>query len=41
MGYGEPRLENKWWFDLEDVHGDGVLTVPARSGERGDHRPNK
>jgi reductive dehalogenase len=41
MGYGEPKLENKWWFDLEDVHGDGVLRVPPRAGKRGDHRPKK
>jgi len=28
MGYGRPHYENKWWLDLEDVKGDGVLTVP-------------
>jgi hypothetical protein len=38
MGYGEPKLENKWWFDLEDVLGDGVLEVPSRSGKRGNYR---
>ena len=33
MGYGKPRPENKWWFDLEDV--DGVLQIPTtkESGE--------
>jgi reductive dehalogenase len=34
MGYGKPKLENKWWLDLEDV--DGVLQVPARAGNRKD-----
>lgn len=28
MGYGKPHYENKWWLDLEDVNGDGVLTIP-------------
>jgi 3-chloro-4-hydroxyphenylacetate reductive dehalogenase len=28
MGYGKPHYENKWWLDLEDVNGDGVLVVP-------------
>ena len=32
MGYGKPKLKNKWWLDLEDV--DGTLQVPPRSGER-------
>jgi reductive dehalogenase len=27
LGYGKPKPENKWWFDLEEV--DGVLQVPA------------
>jgi len=26
MGYGKPRPENQWWFDLEDV--DGILQIP-------------
>ncbi|MFC1532277.1 reductive dehalogenase [Thermodesulfobacteriota bacterium] len=39
MGYGMPKLENKWWYDLEDV--DGVLRVPPHSGERGNHKPKK
>jgi hypothetical protein len=33
MRYGELRLENRGWFNLEDVHGHGVLKVPARSGK--------
>jgi reductive dehalogenase len=28
LGYGKPHYENKWWFDLEDVNGDGVLSIP-------------
>lgn len=41
MGYSKPRLKNKWWFDLEDVKGDGKLTVPKRAGSRGNHRHQK
>jgi hypothetical protein len=37
MGYVKPKLERKWWFDLEDVN--GVLTVPSRAGERGNNIP--
>jgi ferredoxin len=29
LGYGKPRLENKWWFDLEEV--DGILRIPPDS----------
>jgi hypothetical protein len=29
FGYGKPRPEEKWWFDLEEV--DGVLRIPAGS----------
>ena len=39
MGYGIPKLKNKWWYDLEDV--DGVLQVPRHSGERGNFKPPK
>ena len=39
IGYGKPKLENKWWFDLEEV--DGVLRVPSRAGERNISRPKK
>jgi reductive dehalogenase len=28
LGYGKPDYNNKWWFDLEDVNGDGVLSIP-------------
>lgn len=37
MGYIEPKLENKWWLDLEDV--DGILGVPSHAGRRGDNKP--
>jgi reductive dehalogenase len=33
MGYGKPKPENKWWFDLEDV--DGVLQIPTTKGSGG------
>jgi 3-chloro-4-hydroxyphenylacetate reductive dehalogenase len=29
MGYGKPDYSRKWWFDLEDVAGDGILKIPA------------
>jgi reductive dehalogenase len=29
LGYGKADYRDKWWFDLEDVNGDGVLTIPA------------
>ncbi|MBW2000041.1 MAG: 4Fe-4S dicluster domain-containing protein, partial [Deltaproteobacteria bacterium] len=32
LGYGKPKLEDKWWLDLEEV--DGVLRVPERAGNR-------
>lgn len=38
FGYGKPKPEYKWWFDLEDVN--GVLRVPTRSGERGNNKPS-
>jgi len=28
LGYGKPDYTKKWWFDLEDVNGDGVLEIP-------------
>ncbi|MFB0507331.1 MAG: reductive dehalogenase [Thermodesulfobacteriota bacterium] len=31
LGYGNPKPENKWWFDLEEV--DGVLRIPPDSIE--------
>jgi reductive dehalogenase len=34
LGYGKPDYSRKWWFDLEDVAGDGILKTPAnRKGE--------
>ena len=33
MGYGKPRPENKWWFDLEDV--DGILQIPTSKRSSG------
>jgi len=32
LGYGKPDYTKKWWFDLEDVKGDGVLEVPGKKG---------
>jgi hypothetical protein len=32
LGYGNPKLENKWWYDLEEV--DGALRAPDRAGKR-------
>jgi len=29
LGYGKPKPEKKWWFDLEDL--DGVLEIPKKS----------
>lgn len=29
LGYGKPDYSRKWWFDLEDVAGDGILQTPA------------
>lgn len=28
MGYGKPDDKNKWWLDLEDKNGDGILSIP-------------
>jgi len=36
MGYTKPKLEHKWWFDLEDV--DGVLRIPPHAGRRGNNQ---
>jgi hypothetical protein len=33
MGYGNPDYKNKWWFDLEDENGDGVLTI-SKNGDK-------
>jgi reductive dehalogenase len=29
LGYGKPDPAKKWWCDLEDVAGDGILHVPS------------
>jgi reductive dehalogenase len=29
LGYGKHDYSKKWWFDLEDVAGDGILQIPA------------
>jgi len=31
MGYGKPDDSTKWWFDLEDIGGDGVFQIPGTS----------
>lgn len=36
LGYDKPKLENKWWLDLEIV--DGAFTIPQRAGNRGDNK---
>jgi ferredoxin len=28
LGYGKPNYNKKWWYYLEDVNGDGILTIP-------------
>jgi ferredoxin len=39
LGYDKPKLESKWWLDLEDV--DGALQIPSYAGERGDNLPQQ
>lgn len=43
LGYGKPRVENKWWLDLEEV--DGSLRLhsqpPPRGGQRGKGRQSR
>jgi hypothetical protein len=34
LGYGKPDPKRKWWLDLEDVEGDGVLHVPQTNGKQ-------
>jgi reductive dehalogenase len=29
LGYGKPDYSKKWWYDLEDVAGNGILQIPA------------
>ena len=40
LGYGKPKQFNKWWFDLEDVKGDGNLSIPEYKARRGNNKPN-
>ena len=30
MGYGKPDYSKKWWFDLVDVNGNGLLQIPGK-----------
>jgi len=30
MGYGKTDYRKKWWFDLADFKGDGVLQIPDK-----------
>jgi len=36
LGYDKPKLENKWWLDLEIV--DGAFKIPPHAGNRGDNK---
>ncbi len=36
LGYDNPKLENKWWLDLEIV--DGAFKIPSHAGNRGDYK---
>jgi reductive dehalogenase len=36
FGYDKPKLENKWWLDLEIV--DGAFKIPSHAGNRGDNK---
>jgi 3-chloro-4-hydroxyphenylacetate reductive dehalogenase len=31
MGYGKPDYSKKWWFDLVDLNGDGILQIPDKN----------
>jgi hypothetical protein len=28
LGYGKANADKKWWYDLEDVEGNGILQIP-------------
>lgn len=32
LGYGKPDYRKKWWLDLEDKNGDGILSAPGKKG---------
>ncbi len=34
MGYGKPDYSKKWWLDLADLKGDGVLQVPEKISKK-------
>jgi hypothetical protein len=34
LGYGKPDYSKKWWFDLADLNGDGVLSIPGEIPKR-------
>jgi reductive dehalogenase len=36
LGYDQPKLKDKWWFDFEDI--EGKLHLSQFSGLRGDHK---
>ena len=31
LGYGHPDRSKKWWWDLEDLAGDGILKIPTEA----------
>ena len=31
MGYGKHAFSKKWWFDLVDIKGDGLLQIPGKT----------
>jgi reductive dehalogenase len=37
LGYGNQNLEDKWWYDLEEI--EGVLRVPKKAGVTARRRP--
>jgi len=30
LGYGKQNLEDKWWYDLEEI--EGIFRVPRKVG---------
>jgi len=35
FGYGKQNVNNKWWFDLEDI--DGIVQVPRNINNKEDN----
>ena len=31
LGYGKPDYSKKWWFDLVDIEGNGLLEIPNKN----------